>query len=143
MANKMASSNILLPHNILWGYHVIIGNENAYNKIWNDHLQCQSPFKFHAVLDKARKEQNEKLLFRVIDFFKTTKVSDRTFGLAYGAILDIYSDRGELDQSLKFIESIAQHISLHNVSQSTLAKIKKGFEAEGKHFPYSIPVKLK
>lgn len=142
MASKWTTKNDITFQNILWGYHLIAGNKDACEKIWNDHLQSSSSVLFSSIMIKAKKEQNIHLASSVIEFLKSSsKISQREMGSAYSYLLETYCEKGQFESALEALNAINEEISLTSLDSRILIRVKNGIEVDGKVFPYAIQAK--
>lgn len=139
MAEKYAAKGIIGPMNVLWVHHFIKENTDACNRIWDNHLASAPRLMFQRIVHLAREKQDEKLIQRLIELLKQTKVSEGAIGNAYSCLLDVYAIKEQYENGLVALDTAVKDVCLENINRTALVRIKAGLEKSGKHFPHIIP----
>lgn len=141
MAEKYAAKGIVGPMNVLWVHYFIAENDEACQRIWDKHLVAAPRLMFQRIVQLARDKQDERLIQRLIDLLKRTKVSEGAIGNAYSCLLDVYAVKEQYDDGLVALDSAVKEVCLENINRTALIRIKNGLEKNGKGFPHKIPDK--
>jgi leucine-rich PPR motif-containing protein len=142
MAEKYAAKGIIGPMNVLWVHHFIKENTDACNRIWDNHLSVAPRLMFQRIVHLAREKQDEKLIQRLIELLKQTKVSEGAIGNAYSCLLDVYATKEQYENGLIALDIAVKDVCLENINRTALVRIKAGLEKSGKDFPHKIPDRL-
>lgn len=133
---------ITSPMNVLWIHHFVTGNQEAHEKIWQEHLKEAPRLMFHRIVQTARENQDISLIGHLIGKLKEASVSDGALGNAYSCLLDIHSARGEFDVGLEALNAAVQEkVPIQGINRTALMRLKDGIEKAGKQFPHKIPEK--
>ncbi|GAB0096334.1 Leucine-rich PPR motif-containing protein [Sergentomyia squamirostris] len=142
LAKKFAEDKIISPMNVLWMHQFVAGNEEAHEKIWNEHLANSNRVMFHRILQFSRENQDVKLVSHLIQKLKGTTATAGALGNAYSCLLDIHSARSEFDLGLQVLNTaVEDRVALQEINKTALKRCKEGIEKAGKVFPHKIPEK--
>lgn len=79
--------------NVLWMHHFVLNNVESSDKIWNKHIKESPRLMFQRVMHEARDKQDAKMVERLIEVLKTTKLTKGAIGNAYSCLIDVHSGK--------------------------------------------------
>lgn len=138
MAEKYASKDIFEPINVLWMYYFVQGNDEPMERIWKTYLSSRPILAYKYVLQAAREQQSTALVEKLLDLFKSSSLNEKSLGVAYSCLIDIYATQSSYAEGLRVIDRAVSAVGIQNINNTALLRIKNGLERSGKEFPYRI-----
>lgn len=139
LAEKFAEHGFRSPIRALWQCHFAHGHDEVCERLWNNHLSTQTFQRIDYILKVAVKQQNEKLVVKLLDLLKTTQIRRDVLGLVYSALITIHSSKNEPELAMNVIHEALKEVSIKNLQTEPLHNVKRVLESFGESFPYVIP----
>ncbi|KAK0177466.1 hypothetical protein PV328_001517 [Microctonus aethiopoides] len=137
-ANKMNENQINRPMHVLWNYYFIKQSPEA-EKLWNDHIVCNSSPLFRPIIEHAKVNEDVKLIEQLVEKLNThPKLSINSRCNILTGSIDVYNRVGRYDDGLKILNNLTKQFDLNMVPRDVLKELKDGVERSGKTFPYDF-----
>lgn len=134
LAIKYADSGVEAPLCAVWVYYVISKNAEAADRIWKQYVSSFSGIHYRPVIKHAFDNKDDAVVLNLIKYLKSSENSAKYEKGAYNALLDLYTNKGEVDKSLQLINEK----SIDFFNNAALLRLKAAVEGAGKKFPYEI-----
>lgn len=121
--------------------HYFIHNDAKADAIFKDHLSNAPRLMFQRVIQMARKNEDEKIVQKLIGVLTEAKVSEGAMGNVYSCLIDICAAKNNADACLKAVNDCVKAVSFENVNRTALQRAKECVENAGQKFPHKIPDK--
>ncbi|XP_058445927.1 leucine-rich PPR motif-containing protein, mitochondrial [Malaya genurostris] len=139
LAERYIKWDIISPINVLWAHHFTVGNPEQAKILWDKYLTNSSRVMFQKVIQHARETNDDKLVRRLIDQLKNSKVTENGIGIMYSCLIDALMSKGQTEEALGALKDGLKDVCLEHINRSALKRLKQGLAEIGQEFPYIIP----
>lgn len=147
MAEKYAARGVLAPMNVLWMHHFVLNNVEASDKIWQKHIKESPRLMFQRVMHEARDKQDAKMVERLIEVLRTTKLTKGAIGNAFSCLVDVHSSKEQFEEAYAVLQRAVKEVEgdVECINRTAMLRVKEGLEKMGskQKFEFEIPRKSK
>lgn len=126
--------NIFGPISVIWCHHLINGNKESAQKVWDEYLQNSSTIYYRSITGKAFENNDDGLINNLIEYLQSSENTKDHVAGAYNSLVRIYIRKNQLDDALN-VFGIMKKGDMAIDMRVTL-KLRAAMKAEGKVFPY-------